>query len=74
MTDILVAVLHDDNDDNDVKPNISLCGIHYCPDTPLPEDNFEISNTQLYTLAGIYLTCSVLSWILVAIFLDPLSR
>ena len=30
--------------------------------------------TQLYTLAGTYLGCSVLAWILVSVFLDPLSR
>ena len=67
-------VLRKDSDGSKPNINVTLCGIHYCPDTPLPEDNFSISNTQLYTLAGIYLACSVAAWIFVAIFLDPLSK
>ena len=67
-------VLRSGNDGNKTEVNVTLCGIHYCPDTPLPEDNFSISHTQLYTLAGTYLVCSVLAWIFVAILLDPLSK
>ena len=38
------------------------------------EDNFSASSTQLYILAGVYLACSILSAIVVAVFVDPLSK
>ena len=67
-------VLRGENDGNKTEANVNVCGIHFCPDTPLPDDNFTVSDTQLYTLAGTYLACSVLAWVFVAIFLDPLTR
>ena len=65
--------------------DFSQCGVNYCPattpkdDTPKPEnktetDNFTITIQQRYILAGVYLICSVLSAIIVSIFVDPLSR
>ena len=38
------------------------------------EDNFSASSTQLYILAGVYLACSILSAVVVAVFVDPLSK
>ena len=38
------------------------------------DDNFSTSKSSLYTLAGIYLACSLLSAIVVALFVDPLGR
>lgn len=67
-------VLQDHNTENDTEPDISVCGIHYCPDTPLPEDNSSISDRQRYTLAGTYLVISVLAWVFIAVFLEPLSK
>ena len=69
-----VAVLRDDSDESENTMDVKNCGINYCPWTPLPADNYDISDTKLFTLAGIYLGCSVLAWIFVALFLDPLSR
>ena len=63
------------------------CGANYSsayealPTSPLVQEeeqeeneNFAISNTTRYTLAGIYLACSLLAAAVIAIFVDPLSR
>ena len=67
-------VLRKDEDGNKTTAYIYSCGIYYCPDTPLPKDNFLATHHKLYTLSGIYLACSVLAWVFVAIFLDPLEK
>ena len=67
------AVLKRD-DDNSTRTDISECGINFCPDTELGDSGKITDENQLYTLAGTYLGCSVLAWILVSVFLDPLSR
>ncbi|XP_059089375.1 UNC93-like protein [Tigriopus californicus] len=69
------------------REELQYCGVNYCPKAaPLPsinttlnvepdlEDNFATSKTKLYTLAGIYLACSLVSATVVALFVDPLSR
>lgn len=67
------------------REELQYCGVNYCPkSTPEPsinatlepdlEDNFATSKTKLYTLAGIYLACSLVSASVVALFVDPLSR
>ncbi len=38
------------------------------------EDNFSTSKSKLYTLAGIYLFCSIVSGLVVSVLVDPLSR
>ena len=38
------------------------------------EDNFSASKSSLYTLAGIYLACSLLSAIIVSLLVDPLTQ
>lgn len=66
---------------------LAKCGLNYCPAVPQPpknetvseaeetvEDNFKTSLTQIYTLAGVYLVCSVVSAVVVALFVDPLSK
>jgi len=68
-------------------PDLSKCGVNYCPAVPVDnsgvntteieskaEDNFSASSTQLYILAGVYLACSILSAVVVAVFVDPLSK
>jgi hypothetical protein len=39
-----------------------------------PDSNFEVSRSSIYILAGVYLACSLLSAIVVALFVDPLTR
>merc|ERR1719312_96883 len=36
--------------------------------------NFEVSKTQLYIIATVYLVCSFLAALIVASFVDPLTR
>ena len=69
--------------------DLSRCGINYCPllesvdESPQNQslvdeqdnvDNFSATSNQLYTLAGVYLACSILSAVVVALFVDPLSK
>ena len=37
------------------------------------EENFKTTKTQIYTLAGTYLGCSIVGPLILALFLDPLS-
>lgn len=70
-----IKVLKSDSDEEIEPTDPGKCGINYCPWTNVSSENFGIDDDKtLYTLAGIYLACSVLAWIIVIIFLDPLSR
>ncbi len=37
-------------------------------------DNFRIEPRQIYMLAGIYLGCSICAAVIIAVFVDPISR
>ena len=62
------------------------CGINYCPAgasessnaTEVKEessdDNFSATKSQLYILAGVYLACSLLASVTVALFVTPLTQ
>jgi len=65
--------------------DFSKCGVNYCPAPPanqtnliegeeVNEDKFSVTKQQRYILAGVYLICSVLSAVIVALFVDPLSK
>jgi hypothetical protein len=71
------------------REELELCGINFCPDlgsgssgssgndstsAAAAVDKFSASTTSIYTLAGIYLGCSVLSAVVIALLVDPLSR
>lgn len=59
-----------------------MCGVNFCPDTEFCDANKNnsddgdggIQETTRYTLAGIYLGCSLIAAVLIALFLDPLTR
>ena len=40
----------------------------------LPNANFDTDITKIYTIAAIYLACSLAAALLVAVFVDPLSK
>jgi len=44
--------------------------------TPAPsaDDNFKTDISLIYIIAGIYLACSITAAVLIAVFVDPLSR
>lgn len=58
----------------------ATCGSSYCPaqlDSSGDEeenDNFNTDMTKIYTMAGIYLACSFSAAIIIALFVDPLTR
>jgi len=67
-------VLKSDSE-NTTTTDPELCGKNYCPWSNITQENFGIDDDKtLFTLAGIYLVCSCLAWIIIIIFLDPLSR
>jgi len=87
---ISTAVLSQGRDEYDSPSDDLIsqtCGARYCPEQlvatveEIPHnvtediaDNFSISSNKLYTLSGIYLACSVGAALILAIFLDPLTR
>ena len=78
----LVLSLGDGENETVSTPDLTKCGINYCPapaanntDEDIEnEDNFGASRYQLFILAGVYLACSILSAVVVALFVDPLSK
>jgi len=68
---------------------LAKCGVNFGAATNEPEpaaqveekpageednDNFKIPDSQRYSLAAAYLVCSLLSGVVVALLVDPLSR
>jgi hypothetical protein len=66
-----------------------VCGSAYCPSqltaaaaaddisnssAALEKNNFKVEHGQIYVLAGIYLGCSICAALLIAAFVDPISR
>ena len=74
----------------DPETTLSKCGVHFCPpdgstkkddsksvingSSTVVDENFKTTDTQIYVLAGVYLACSLLAPILIAVFVEPLSR
>lgn len=62
--------------------DIITCGSSFCPgQTSSPSknetdtnNNFQTDITKIYIIAGIYLACSLAAAIIIAIFVDPLTR
>jgi len=79
---ISTAVLSNDEDATSeiTAEEILKCGANYCPDDlsddsgNSTDDDNSPSTGSLYTLAGIYLGCSLCAALFLTIFLDPLSR
>lgn len=55
-----------------------ICGVHFCPDTDFCDAGSDsddgVKDSTRYTLSGIYLGCSLIAAVLLAILLDPLTR
>lgn len=65
---------------NDIE---KICAAKFCPNTKFCDEEVGedgnstetgVSDTTRYTLAGIYLACSLIAAVLLALFLDPLTR
>jgi len=53
----------------------SLSGLlNATTEVEVPNENFKTDITKIYLMAGIYLACSVTAAILLALFVDPLTR
>ena len=56
---------------------LAVCGANFCPSdgrvTNETSSNFETDITRVYILAGVFLICSIIAPILVAVLADPLS-
>ncbi len=67
---------------------LMTCGVNYCPESPasdtpssdnstsesVTEGNFKTTTTQIYTLAGVYLACSLISPLVISALVNPLTR
>ena len=62
-----------------------VCGSEYCTGDPEPETspdegvevfngNFEVDIDKIYIIMGIFLGCSIAAGVLIAVFVDPLTR
>ena len=87
---VLLLVLSSGNrtETNFTEEALAKCGLYYCPDVKNAtnetesvngtdaevENNFKTDLSQIYTLAGVYLGCSIASAIVIALLLDPLTR
>jgi len=79
---ISTAVLSSGNTTvTNVSVDMSICGSSYCPVQVLGNsnsknnsDNFARDETKIYTLATIYLCCSIASALAFAILVDPLTK
>jgi len=80
-----VLSLDESSNENVTQPDLSTCGINYCPAAPSNEseeseseesgdDNFSATPIQLYILAGVYLACSLAAALTVALFVTPLTE
>ena len=84
---ISTSVLSSGVSNTKTDADLIICGSAYCPAaisaspvTNLTEeetdtnDNFKTDINKIYTIAGIYLACSLAAALIIAIFVDPLSR
>ena len=76
------------NKTSPTEDQLALCGANYCPKGPPKSDddattanataaeneNFNVDITRIYTLAGIFLACSLVAPVIVAVLVDPVSR
>ena len=81
---ITTAVLgRTDSDLSDEQ--MMACGSEYCPGDPGPETspeegvevfngNFDVAINKIYIIMGIFLGCSIAAALLIALFVDPLTR
>merc|ERR1712223_1169550 len=83
---ISTSVLSSGVSNTKTDADIIICGSAYCPaqisvatvsnetEQETENDNFQTDITKIYTIAGIYLACSLAAAVIIAIFVDPLSR
>ncbi|XP_055586539.1 UNC93-like protein [Uranotaenia lowii] len=66
------AIVHDDND---TINQYDTCGANFCP--VATTDNANLArppDSEIYEISSIYLACIVAAVVIIALFMDPLSR
>ena len=72
-------------DSNLSDEEMMACGSEYCTGDPEPEtsleegvevfnENFDVDIHKIYIIMGIFLGCSIAAGVLIALFVDPLTR
>ena len=67
-------VLRRAEDTNRTAEQLSRCGIQFCPGDEASASIERPSDEKIYTLATIYLACSLVAPAVVFFLVDPLSR
>ncbi|XP_063602289.1 UNC93-like protein [Penaeus indicus] len=73
------TVLSQGKEIDDTPDEIALlsCGVNFCPGTHAENNNTNLEKppeAQIYTMASIYLACALLSSVIIAVFVDPLTK
>ena len=81
---ITTAVLSEGTDSNLSDEEMLVCGSQYCagqdPESSPEEgaevfnENFNVDINKIYIIMGIFLGCSIAAGVLIALFVDPLTR
>ena len=81
---ITTAVLSEGTDSNLSDEEMLVCGSQYCagqdPESSPEEgaevfnENFDVDINKIYIIMGIFLGCSIAAGVLIALFVDPLTR
>jgi hypothetical protein len=90
LTTLYVSVLSSGQEEYSEVSDVDIainCGSFYCPaqlastsemanmtDMDIEIDNFETDITKIYIIAGIFLACSIMASLIIAFFVDPLTR
>ncbi|XP_047502869.1 UNC93-like protein isoform X2 [Penaeus chinensis] len=73
------TVLSQGKEIDDTPDEVALlsCGVNFCPGTHADNNNTNLEKppeAQIYTMASIYLACALLSSVIIAVFVDPLTK
>ncbi|ROT61869.1 hypothetical protein C7M84_020334 [Penaeus vannamei] len=73
------SVLSQGKEVDDTPDEVALlsCGVNFCPHTHAENNNTNLAKppeSQIYTMASIYLACALLSSVIIAVFVDPLTK
>ncbi|KAK7500311.1 hypothetical protein BaRGS_00008534 [Batillaria attramentaria] len=58
---------------NRTESELAICGANFCPSYAINNPSFDQPKEKVYILCGIYLACAVLGFIVISLFLDPIT-
>ncbi|GAB0096832.1 UNC93-like protein [Sergentomyia squamirostris] len=71
---VLSSSLHGGGGKENVTIDLDICGANFCTATHVNENLERPPNADIYKITAIYLACIIIAVLIIAIFLDPLSR